>query len=92
MSSSDVKSILRRDIITLDKWFSDSKKICIYLTFSVDHRMSYAHLPAENLDQKRSAKREISIKGCTAWHLFVYTPNKDIIMWEYLCDCEDVYV
>ena len=21
--------------------------------------------------------------------LFVYTPNKDIIMWEYLCDCEE---
>ena len=66
MSSSDVKSILRRDIITLDKWFSDSKKICKYLTFSVDHRMSYTHLPAENLDKKRSVKREISIKGCTA--------------------------
>ena len=26
MSSFGVKSILRRDIITLDKWFSDSKR------------------------------------------------------------------
>ena len=23
------------------------------------------------------------------WHLFVYASNKDIIMWEYLFDCEE---
>ena len=51
--------------------------------------MSYAHLPVENLDQKRSAKGEIPTKGCMAGYLFVYTPNKDIIMREYLCDCEE---
>ena len=41
------------------------------------------------LDQKRSAKGEITMKGCIAGHLFVYTPNKGIIMREYLCDCEE---
>ena len=48
MSSFGVKSILRRDIITLDKWFSDSKEICEYLTFRGDHRMSHVHLPVAN--------------------------------------------
>ena len=50
--------------------------------------MSYVYLPVENLDEKRSAKGEIPIKGCIAGHLFVYTPNKDIIMREYLCGCD----
>ena len=55
MSSFGVKSVMHRDIITLDKWFSDSKEKCEYLTFSGNHRMSYAHWPVEDLDQQRSA-------------------------------------
>lgn len=51
--------------------------------------MSYVHLSVENVDQKRSAKGEIPIKGCMAVDFFVYTPNKDIIMQKYLCDCEE---
>ena len=43
----------------------------------------------ENLDKKRSGKDEIPIKGCMTGHLFVYTPDKDIIIREYLCDCEE---
>ena len=50
--------------------------------------MSYVHLPVENLDKKRSGKDEIPIKSCMTGHLFVYTPDKDIIR-EYLCDCEE---
>ena len=42
----------------------------------------------ENLGQKRSAKGEIPITDCMAVHLFVYTPNKDILMREYLWECE----
>ena len=75
MSSLGVKLILRREKITLDKWFSDRKKICKYLTFRGDHHMSYVHLPVENLDQQNSAKGEIPIKGWMTRHLFVYTPN-----------------
>ena len=48
--------------------------------------MSYVHLFVENLDQKRSAKGEIPIKGCMAVYFFIYTPNKDIIVQKYLCD------
>ena len=51
--------------------------------------MSYVHLPVENLHQKRSAKGELPIKSYIAGHLFVYLPNKDIVMQEYLCDCEE---
>ena len=89
MSSFGVKSILRRGIVTLDKWFSDTKRICECLTFRGDHRMPYVNLLVENLDQKRSAKGEIPINGCMAGHLFAYRPNKDIVMLEYLCDCEE---
>ena len=42
----------------------------------------------ENLDQKQPAKGEILITDCMAVHLFVYTPNKDILMREYLWECE----
>ena len=51
--------------------------------------MSYVYLLVENLDKKRSAKVEIPINGCMAGHLFAYTLNKNIIMREYLCDCEE---
>ena len=44
MSSFGAKSMLHRDTITLDKWFSDSKEKCDYLTFRGDHRISYVHL------------------------------------------------
>ena len=43
----------------------------------------------ENLNQKQSNKGQVPIKGCMAGHSFVYTPNKDIIMEEYLCDCQE---
>ena len=56
LASSRVKLILRRDVIILDKWFSDSKEICEHPTSRGDHRMSYAHLPVENLDKKQSVK------------------------------------
>ena len=127
ISSFGVKSILRGDITTLDKWFSDSKKnmwipytvwtsvqirsyfwfviSCIqseywkiwtrnnsafgYFSYSRgDDRRLYVHMCVENLDQKQSAGGEIPIKGCMAGHLFVYTSNKDIIMWLHLCDLE----
>ena len=89
MSSFGVKLILRRDVITLNKRFSESKEICEYLIFRGDHRMSYVHLPVENLDQKRSPRGEIPIISCMAGHLFVYMSNNDIIMQECLCDCEE---
>ena len=89
MASLGVNSILIRDITILDKWFSDRKKKCKYLTFRRDHRMSHVHLPVENVDKKRLAKGEINIKDCMTRHVFVYTPNKDIIMLEYLSDCKE---
>ena len=42
MSSSAVKPILKRDIIGLDVWFSDSRNICEYLDMCKDPRMSYS--------------------------------------------------
>ena len=68
MPNFGVKSILRGDIITLVKWFSNSKKICEYLTFRGVDRMSYVHVPVGNLDQKRSVKGEIPIKGYIYLH------------------------
>ena len=67
----------------------ENLEICEYLTFKVNHRMSYVHLPGKNLDKKRSAKDEIPIKCCMRGNLFVYSPNKYFIMWEYLCDYDE---
>ena len=61
--------MLRRDIIILDKWFSGNEKyVNILLSEVWYHRMVYVHLPVENLNKKRSAKGEITIKGCMAAH------------------------
>ena len=61
--------MLRRDIIILDKWLSGNEKhVNTLLSEEWYHRMVYVHLPVENLDIKRSAKREITMKGCMAAH------------------------
>ena len=81
-----VKSILRRDIIGLDEWFADSKKMCQYLRFRNDKRMVYLNIDPKLVDKRRSEKKEIKVKGC----MLVYEPNlTKILMNKYLCDCEN---
>ena len=81
-----VKSILRRDIIGLDEWFADSKKMCQYLRFRNDERMVYLNIDPKLVDKRRSEKKEIKVKGC----MLVYKPNSTkILMNKYLCDCEN---
>ena len=75
MSSFGVKSIPRRDVVGLDQWFADSKEMCQYLRFRNDERMVYSNINPKLVDQRRSEKKEIKIKGCMLGHLFVYESN-----------------
>ena len=89
MSSFGVKSILRRDIVTTDQWFQNSKEICDYLSIRGDHRMEYVHLDAKMTDERRCNRQGKPIHPCKIGNLFFYKPKcESVLMREYLCDCE----
>ena len=72
MSSFEVKSVLRRDVIGLDQWFADSKEKCQYLRLKIEERMVYSNIDPKFIDKRRSEKKEIKTKGRMLGHLFVY--------------------
>ena len=93
ISSFGVKSILRRDVVGLNQWFADSKKMCQYLRFRNGNRMVYSNIDPKFVDKCRSEKKEIKIKCCMLGHLLVYEPSSTkIFMNEYLCDCESCLI
>ena len=71
MLTFDVKSILRRDVISFNKWFENSEEICSYLTQRYDDRMLYSLVDAESVDSSRQCKDAIAINGCIVGHFFV---------------------
>ena len=91
MSSFGCKSILRRDIIGKDVWFSSSEEICDYLSLRGDSRMRYTVV--DHAEQGKERMRKISgleLKGCMSTRLVVFKPNeKTILRREYLCDCNE---
>ena len=90
MSSFGCKSILRRDIVGKDVWFSTSDEIDSYLSLRGDSRMKYTTIDPMELDSERMQRGEgFEIKGCMKKHLFVFKPNcTEVLVREYLCDCE----
>ena len=91
MSTFGCKSILRRDIVGQDRWFSKSEEISDYLSLRGESRMRYTTIHPVQLDNERMKKRDgVSIAKCMSKHLFVFKPNSPIITsGEYLCDCEE---
>ena len=89
MSSFGVKSILSREVVGLDQWFADSKKMCQHLRYRNYNRMIYSSIDPKFLDKLRSEKKEIKIKDYMLGHLLVYEPTSTkILMNECLCDCK----
>ena len=89
MSSFGVKSILRRDIVSHDVWFSNSVEICEYLKFRGDKRMYYSTVDPVTVDKNRQDRQEHVIDHCMINHLFDYKPHcNEVLIKEYLCDCE----
>ena len=94
MSSFGVKSILREDIVTMNRWYGNSEKMCEYLRevqpqrTSGEREMIYQDIDPKILDRKRMEKKEHPIAGCMKQHLFEYKPGCSTILYrEYLCDC-----
>ena len=56
MSSFCEKIILKRDIVDLDLWFSDSWENCEYLDMCKDLQMSYSVIGQASVDSKRKGK------------------------------------
>ena len=89
MSSFGVKAILRRDIISLDKWFANSAEIVDYLSLRGDDRMKYVHIDEKYVDSVRQQRKGKPLPGYQKCHLFVYEPGtSNVLMREYLCSCE----
>ena len=87
MSSFDVKSILKKDIIGLDVWFGDSRDIYEYLDMRKDPCMNYSVIDQAAVDRKRMEKKARKIDGCMVKDLFDYKPGKsEIHATEFLCD------
>ena len=87
MSSFGVKNILRYNIITQDVLFNDSDSIVNYLaTKNPDY--SYTHFPALEVVTNRNAPHTPKeIKDCMKQHMMLFQSNKDVILKEYLCEC-----
>ena len=90
MSSFGVKSIIRKDIVTHDVWFDSAEDIADYLKRRNNGRMEYTVINRETVNQKRRNIREgLRITGCMRMHLILFSPNKEITLKEYLCDCNE---
>ena len=88
MSSFGAKNIRRHNIITQDDvFFNDSDSIVNYLaTKKPDY--SYTHVPALEVVTKRNAPHTPKeIKDYMKQHMMVFQSNKDVILKEYLCEC-----
>ena len=75
-------------IVADDCCFENSSKICEYLSSRCDRRMSYVNLDAMKIDEKRSNKEDLKIKGCMTQHIFEYSHSKTVYNREYLCKFE----
>ena len=94
MSSFDVKSILRKNIVISDIWYKNSEEMCKHLRkvqlerTKGDKTMIYQHLDPVKIDAKRMTRPQLPIAGCMKPHLFDYKPeSKRILCKEFLCDC-----
>ena len=89
MSSYRAKNVLRHDIVTLDILFKSSESIVDYLA-KKKPQFSYTNVPADKvalLRFKLISKIHWKSKDCMKEHLFMFEKGKDVLLKEYLCDC-----
>ena len=88
MSSVGVKSILRHNIVIQDIFFNDSESIVNYLAQNKPE-FSYTHVPALEVTAKRCEEAKTSdTKNCMRQHMMVFETGKNVILKEYLCECD----
>ena len=86
MSSSGVKNILRHDIVTQDIFFNDSESSVNYLA---EKEFSYTNVPALEVTAKKCEEtKPLDIKNCMRQHMMVFETGKNVILKEYLCECD----
>ena len=87
MSSSGVKNVFRKDIVTHNVFFNKSEEVVEYLEIKCPH-FSYTHLPSDDIIQSRiKNNKSMIIKDCMKQHLMVFTKNEPVLCKEYLCSC-----
>ena len=88
ISSFGTKNILRHDIATLDVFFSSNESIVDYLARKKP-QFSYTNVPADKVELRRFKLKQdpLEIKDCMKQHLFIFEKGKDVLLKEYLCDC-----
>ena len=77
----------QKRVYSKDALFQDSDSIVNYLaTKKTDY--SYTHVAALEVVTKRNAPHTPKeIKDCMKQHMVVFQSNKDVILKEYLCEC-----
>ena len=88
MLSFGVKNVLRHDIVTQDIIFNNSQSIVKYLPQKKPWS-SYMHVPALEETAKRCEEvKPFDIKNCMKQHMMVFQADKNVILKEYLCECD----
>lgn len=87
MSSFGAKLILRKDIVALYVWFTDSAEICEYLDMSKDPRMSGSFVNQTEVDKKQMQRTTRKIQGGMIKYLFDYQSGCEIVFTkDFICD------
>lgn len=90
MSSFGAKLILRKDIVALYVWFTDSAEICEYLDMSKDPRMSGSFVNQTEVDKKQMQRTTRKIQGGMIKYLFDYQSGCEIVFTkDFICDWEN---
>ena len=81
ISSFCCKSILRRDIIGNDVWFSISEETPDYLALRGDNTMRNTVISLSELESTQTNKLSgYEIKGCMIMHLLVFKPDTKFVL------------
>lgn len=92
MSSFGVKAILRQTIIGTDSWFKDSEEMVEFLAEQkkCDTKFVYRNIYPNDLSIHRlTKKKSIKIVGCSKIHLLCFRKEKEILLKNVLCNCEN---
>ena len=91
MLSLGVKNILKHNIVTQDIFFNDSKNIVNYLA-QKKTEFSYTNVSALKVTAKRCEEaKPFDIKNCIRQHMMVFETGKNVILKEYLCECDSCW-
>ena len=88
MSSFEVKNILRHDTVAQDIFFNGSESIVNYLV-QKKPGFFYTHVSTLEVAAKRCGEaKPFDIKNCMRKHMMVFGTGKNVILKEYLCECD----